>query len=178
MCEKSVKSMISFSIPRLLVKPFVKPRKLYGIGYKQTLFGVHVPCKKYPETTETWLLAFGRKDDAANFADELLLDKEEKGCWPTRIIRQPAVRNSPFWTVRARNRYQRRQKREKNVLQIIVIEERSLLYLCAVTGMLLHIGRKVGSKGFQFERSFKNWFYKASQQEMILHLEDMFEQSD
>lgn len=169
--------MVGFSLPRLLAKPLLKPRKLYGIEYNQTLFGVHVPSKKNPETTETWLLTFTKEDDAATFADELLFAKHENGSWPTRILKeQPAVRDSgPF--VRSANRTQhiKRHKMEHKALQIKSIEERSLVRHCALTGMLLRVGRKVGSKGYQFERNFRSMFYRASPQEVILHLEDMFE---
>ena len=176
-------NMIGVALPRLMARPFLKPRRLYGIEYNKTLFGVHVPCKQHPETTETWLLTFVKRQDAANFADELLLDKQEKGKWPTRIVKQPAVLDAgSFWTIRSANRPQnaKRQKLERDgaCLQIKSIEERTLLQLCAVTGILLHIGRKVGGKGFQFERSFRNLFYKASPQEVVLHLEDMFESNE
>lgn len=178
---QSQAKMISYSLPKLIAKPFLKPRRLYGIEYNKTLFGVHVPCKQHPETTETWLLTFVKRDDAANFADELLLDKQEKGNWPTRIVKQPAVLDAgSFWTIRSANRPQnvKRHKLKLEGLQIKSIEERTLLQLCAVTGILLHIGRKVGGKGFQFERSFRNLFYKASPQEVVLHLEDMFESNE
>lgn len=169
--------MVGFSLPRLLARPLVKPRKLYGIEYNQTLFGLHVPSKKNPETTETWLLTFATKDDAANFADDLLLAKQENGSWPTRILKeQPSVRDSgPFVRSAQRTQHVKRQKLEHKALQIKSMEERSLLRHCALTGMLLRVGRKVGSKGYQFERSLRSMFYRASPQEVVMHLEDMFE---
>ncbi len=79
--------MTYFSFPRLLARPVMKPKKLYGIELNQTLFGVHVP-RKAPDTavTDTWLLTFTRSEDAESFADELQSIKKHEGDWPTRIL--------------------------------------------------------------------------------------------
>lgn len=170
-CNLCSLTMPYFSFPRLLARPLMKPNKLYGIEYKQTLFGVHVP-RKAPQTevTDTWLLTFSNSDDAETFADELESIKEQEGGWPERVLANRPKKTPAY---RPDTHKRSRKHEDKRELRITEMSEKTLVRYCALTGMYLRVGKKAKEGGFVFNAHSCGLMSMVSRHEITKHLEKL-----
>lgn len=165
---------MTVSLPRLLTRPFIKPRQLYGIEYRSTLFGVHVPRRTDPTLTDTWLLTFQKREDATIFADDLHGLRDPDGAWPCRIMTgQPKKTSiSPDVAGRGRKHGDEASRRRPEGLRIRTFSERALARRCALSGLRLRVGKKAKG-GYIFEASRNSQLYTTTSEDVVRHLEKL-----
>ncbi len=164
--------MSPLSIPLLLARPLLRPKKLYGIEYNRTLFGVHVPRQLDKDLTETYLFAFTSQKDARDFLVELLHNRKKNGEWPSRILKRcPKHRGSGLkWTYnKSKISYDVEQATSEG-LTVCTLEAKKILCQCALSGMLLRIGKKLpDGTGFVFESDNMS-FWRVNKNQIICYL--------
>lgn len=72
----------------LLARPIhrVFSPKIWVIKKDSTFYGMHVPKYNDDKITETWLLAFNKKNEAHRFSERLYNSYRKRREWPTRFI--------------------------------------------------------------------------------------------
>lgn len=150
-------------------------KKVYSVEYNRTMFGVHVPHRIDSALTETYLLTFRNRQDAKDFAIELSRMKTENGEWPSRVIKQPNERGLMLRckTPLENKEFYRKAARAEG-LHIRENDRMSLLRLCALTGILLRIARRLrNGEGFVFEHANDLSFYRVKKEQVINFLFQM-----
>ena len=175
----STSTMNHLSIPRLVTKTLFKPRELYGIEYNNTLFGIHVPRRVETHLTETHLFAFSRQQDAKDFLEELLYLKSVQGKWPSRIVKTTLQKRGSGILMRSSKHKQQYAQADEfatsKELSLQKLNTKKILRQCAMTGMLLRIGRKLpGGEGFLFESHDSIGFWRVNKQQIKFFLMCLF----
>lgn len=159
----------------LLTRPIhrVFSPKVWTVKKDNTFYGMHVPKYNDDSISETWLLAFKKKNEANQFAGRLYQNFKKRQEWPTRIIEEYLYdwNNYDLGDVDIEEEDDAEEP-HKNPLRVVSVNYVKLLKLASLEDITVRtmIINQLGD----FTASPKQDVLHVSQQDVVKHLEKLF----